>query len=132
MNLPKRLKRPKMGLRESSVIRCPGHLKWVRGHECCITGRLQRIPERGPWDPSSAHTCEGHIEAMHVRTGTDGGIGMKPSDCWAIPGCSKAHREQHQIGEHSFERLYGIDMKLIAEQLWRVSPHGNRYRRERG
>ena len=34
--IPKRRSHPRMNVRESSVIRCPGHLKWVRGLECCL------------------------------------------------------------------------------------------------
>lgn len=57
---------------------------------------------------------------------------MKPGDEWTIPGCSGAHRYQHQIGEPAFERAYGIDMKAIAEMLWGISPHGKKYRLQQG
>lgn len=63
------------------------------------------------------------IEAAHVRIGTDGGIGLKPGDQWTIPLCSMHHRKQHRIGESTFERIYNIDMKVIAYQLARKSPH---------
>lgn len=59
------------------------------------------------------------IEAAHVRNGTDGGMGKKPSDCYVIPLCAEHHREQHRIGERSFSKKYGISMKLLAEKLWR-------------
>ena len=109
MILPKRRRAPKMKLREPSQIRCTAHLAWVRGHECAIAGRL-------------LHVCKGRIEAAHVRSGTDGGVGIKPSDIWVIPLCSSAHRDQHNAGEAAFKKYWGIDMKTIAEGLARRSP----------
>lgn len=109
MILPKRRKPPKMGLREPSQIRCPAHLKWIRGHECAISGHV-------------LHVCNGRIEAAHVRRGTDGGVGIKPSDIWAIPLCSSAHRDQHNAGEATFEKYWKIDMKAMAEDMARRSP----------
>lgn len=111
MTFLKRRKPEPMNVREAPQIRCPSHLAWVRGFQCSVI------------DKRSAHECFGKIEAAHVRTGTDGGMGVKPSDCFVIPLCSAAHREQHQVGEAEFERIYGISMRRIADQLWRKSPH---------
>jgi len=107
--LPKRRKRPKMRVREPSQIRCVAHLKWVRGHECVMAALL-------------LHFCDGKVEAAHVRSGTDGGVGIKPSDIWVIPLCSRAHRYQHDIGEAAFEKEFNINMKDIAKGLARHSP----------
>lgn len=41
-------------------------------------------------------------EAAHIRSGTDGGTGLKPSDCWVVPLCAVHHYEQHQKGELTF------------------------------
>jgi hypothetical protein len=87
-------------------FRCPSHLKWVRQHACCVPG-CDRRP----------------IEAAHVRTGTGGGVGMKPGDDWVISLCSDHHREQHQIGERAFEARRGIDMKALAVEFFAKSPH---------
>lgn len=106
-SLPRRRKPQKMSCNSAPQIRSPGHLAWIRGHECSV----QQM------------TCEGKIEAAHVRGGTDGGLSVKPSDCWAIPLCSRHHRLQHQIGEPEFERAYKIRMKEIADALWYLSPH---------
>ena len=74
--------------------------------------------------------CDGMpIEAAHVRTGTDGGAGMKPSDRWAISLCSAHHREQHQVGETEFELRRGISMKALAEEFFAKSPHRRKYPR---
>lgn len=116
----KRRKPQKMGLREAPQIRSEKHKQWVRGHECAIAGR-------------NGHVCSGKIEAAHVRTGTDGGLNVKPGDNWTIPLCGEAHiRTQHRLGERLFEVTYGINMKAIAEQLWKASPHGKKYRMENG
>lgn len=110
--VPKRRKPQKMGVKEAPQIRCAGHLAWIRGHECAV---CRSLPSGYP------------IEAAHVRTGTDGGMGVKPSDCWTLPLCSHHHRDQHLIGEAEFETIFGIDMKKIAEQLWAKSPHRKKY-----
>lgn len=105
MTLPKRRKR---NSGRDGRIRCPAHLAWVRGFECCA---------KVYWS-----SCAGPIEAAHVRTGTDGGMGMKPSDNWAISLCRAHHRLQHSIGEANFEREYGIDMKALAQEFAARSP----------
>ncbi len=112
--LPRKKKRPKMNVRPPSVIRCAGHLKFVRGFACAIFGRL-------------GHECEGKTEAAHVRIGTDGGIGQKPSDKFVIPLCSGAHAEQHRIGEKSFEDKYRFSMLETAATFWKLSKHGREY-----
>lgn len=109
MNLPKRRKPEKLGVREEPQIRNASHLKWVRGHECAV---------------GTPMFCRDYpVEAAHVRTGTDGGMSVKPSDCWALPLCRYHHAVQHAQGERTFEQLYKIDMKKIAQGLWLKSPH---------
>ena len=100
--LPPRLKKA----RPSKRVRCPAHLAWVRGFACSVPG------------------CSGMpIEAAHVRTGTDGGIGMKPGDQWVISLCMEHHATQHNAGESQFEKVYGIDMKALAQEFAQASPH---------
>ena len=85
--------------------RSPAHRAWVRGHAC-----------------SACHS-ETAIESAHVRTGTDGSMGSKPSDRWTISLCKDCHQRQHAMGETTFEIAYGIDMKKLAEAFYRASPH---------
>lgn len=106
--LLKRRKHKVQSLRDSGMIRSAGHLAFVRGFVCAASVK----------DPEG---CGGKIEAAHTRTGTDGGTSLKPSDCWALPLCSKHHAEQHRIGERSFETKYGFKMKDVAERLWKAS-----------
>lgn len=87
--------------RRDTRLRCPAHLAFVRSHACCVPG-CDVLP----------------IEAAHVRTGTDGYLNGKPSDCWAISLCVEHHRSQHMLGESSFERTFGIDMKALAQAFW--------------
>lgn len=116
--IPRRRKAPKSNIRPEPQIRCPGHLAWVRGHECTVPGIV-------------GMSCSERIEAAHVRTGTDGGMGVKPGDNWVIPLCSAHHAQQHHFGEAVFEKAYRINMKSIAEQLWLKSPAGRKYREAR-
>jgi hypothetical protein len=56
-----------------------------------------------------------------VRTGTDGGVGMKPADRYAVPLCSACHAEQHRVGELHFWAALRIDPLNVALRLWTVS-----------
>lgn len=67
-----------------SERRDPKHLKFIRSLPCCITG------------------LRGMVEAAHIRSGTDGGMGLKPSDCWTVPLTHAQHYKQHQVGERRF------------------------------
>ena len=109
MILPKRRRHAKMNVRERPQVRCQGHLKWIRGHDCSIKGL-------------NGHSCRGKVEAAHVRRGTDGGMGVKPSDIWTIPLCSMSHKWSHDNGEAALERLFRVNLKEIAEGLARLSP----------
>ena len=85
--------------------RSPAHRKWVRGHACSACGSTTAI------------------ECAHVRAGTDGGVGLKPSDRWTISLCKGCHAEQHQMGERPFELCHGISMKALADEFFAKSPH---------
>lgn len=85
---------------------CPAHRAWVRRHYCSVPG-CRRLP----------------VECAHVRRSTDGGTALKPSDSWTISLCVFHHHEQHQIGEQAFENRYAIDMRALAEEFARRSPH---------
>ena len=85
--------------------RSPAHRAWVRGFACSACGSTTAI------------------ECAHVRNGTDGGTGLKPRDIWCISLCRYCHSEQHQIGEPEFERRHSINMKALAEEFTRKSPH---------
>lgn len=103
LRFPQRLRaEPK---KRPSSRTCAAHRNWVRKHRCSVPGCM-----RGP------------IECAHVRTGTDGGTGMKPSDRWCISLCQIHHREQHVLGEQSFEAQYDLDLTRLAEEFASRSP----------
>lgn len=104
LQFPSRLERE--GSRAPNARECPAHRAWVRRHHCCVPGCLGRP-----------------IECAHVRRDTDGGIGLKPSDRWSISLCRDHHIEQHQVGEHTFEQRYGIDLRELAMLFAERSPH---------
>ena len=103
MTLPARIDRKSH--REDVGKRSPGHRAWVRRHACSACGSTTAI------------------ECAHVRTGTGGGTGMKPSDRWCLSLCSDCHKYQHCIGEKAFQRVMSIDLKALAEEFARKSPH---------
>jgi Putative HNHc nuclease len=97
-------------VRKSTVRSCAGHRAWVRRHACSVRG-CRLTP----------------IESAHVRTGTDGATGMKPSDQWVISLCANHHREQHQIGEIAFEQRYSLDLVTLAQEFARRSPYRGKF-----
>lgn len=101
--LPQRIKRDSD--RKNAGKRSPAHRAWVRLHACSACGSFVAI------------------ECAHVRNGTGGGTSMKPSDRWCISLCKDCHAEQHVLGEQSFEKMRGINMKALAEEFFRRSPH---------
>lgn len=103
MTLPPRIRADKA---PKVKRRCPSHTKWVGEHACCVPGCIGRP-----------------IEVAHVRTGTNGGMGLKPTDDWTISLCQAHHAEQHRVHETPFEREHGIDMKALAKAFARQSPH---------
>ena len=79
------------------------HLAFVRQLPCVACGKAA---------PS---------EAAHVRLGTDGGAGIKPSDRYAVSLCSSCHELQHRFGELRFWSVLRIDPLSVALRLWTVS-----------
>jgi len=63
----------------------------------------------------------GPVDLMHVRSGADGGMGLKPSSRFTLPGCHACHMEQHQRGELTFWGELGIDAMDYCARLWAVS-----------
>ena len=90
--------KPKPNLRRRAQ-----HLAFVRQLSCVTCGKAA---------PS---------EAAHLRTGTDGGVGSKPGDRYAVPLCTACHAEQHRVGELTFWSELCIDPLNVAFRLWTVS-----------
>lgn len=108
MIVPKKRERRRSGIARAPQREWPRHRAWIRRHDCSV--------------PNCAGAKEWPAECAHVRTGTDGGTAIKPSDWWTLPLCAAHHVQQHAMGERAFEREYRIDMKRIALSLARQSP----------
>ena len=78
------------------------HRNFVRSHACVVCN------------------AEAPIEVAHVRLGTDGGMGKKPSDFWCVSMCRDCHTRQHSEGERTFWQ--GKDPLAICEAFIRSSP----------
>ncbi len=78
------------------------YLNWLRSQPCLVSG------EKGE--------C-----AHHVRLGTNGGKGLKPSDYFCIPLLMEYHtagkNALHMIGEQTFFRRYNIDINKVFISL---------------
>jgi hypothetical protein len=79
------------------------HLAFVRQLPCVACGKAA---------PS---------DAAHVRRGTDGGVGRKPGDRYAVPLCTACHAKQHRVGELTFWSALRIDPLNVALRSWTVS-----------
>lgn len=122
---PQRRKRQRFGTRENEgPLKCAGHLQWVRGHECCLTGKWRIVRDNSGAPFTQDHVCEGRMEAHHSTTRGAGG-----GDDVAVPLCTKAHMEGHKIGWTTFEKRWGVDLAKISAELWKASPHRIKWER---
>jgi hypothetical protein len=81
------------------------HLAFVRSQGCVVYTRTNSIQ------------CFGPIEAHHVRTAANSGIGMKPPGSAAVGLCTRHHRALHSAGRRTFETTYGVDLTGEARRL---------------
>ena len=56
-----------------------------------------------------------------MRSGSDGGAGMKPAARYIVSLCSDCHSLQHQFGELTFWSTVRIDPLNAAFRLWTIS-----------
>lgn len=84
--------------RYASYVADRGYQAWVRAHPCVIgTG------------------CEGRIEAAHVTSRGAGG----QDENNLTPMCHRHHAMQHTMGLVSFGERFEVNLRAIAETLWR-------------
>jgi len=98
--IPRTMTRSK---RKPDLRRRGQHLTFVRQLPCVACGKA------APSEPA------------HVRTGADGGVGMKPGDRYAVPLCTTCHAKQHRVGELTFWSALRFDPLNVALRLWTVS-----------
>lgn len=46
--------------------------------------------------------CGATAIPAHIRTGNEGGMGLKPDDCLCHPLCDRHHKIQHSMSEEKF------------------------------
>lgn len=80
------------------------HLRYVRAQGCVIRVK-------------AADRCYGPIEAHHVRTAANSGMGMKPPPAATVGLCALHHRALHNSGRRTFETTYGVDLAAEARRL---------------
>lgn len=92
----------------------PGaHLKWIRSMNCCVKG------------------CTGRpIHAHHVRIRSGSGTGLKPGAEWTVPLCQSHHAALHLVGAQTFNERHGVNLRALAYDLAKRSPHLTERRQE--
>lgn len=108
-------KQPKKA-RRVDVVRCPGHLSYVRNTFKCIVPGCENMP----------------VQAMHIVSPGNGRMGSKTGDDRVLPGCAFHHTDgsqsYHRIGRDKFAALHGLDLERLIEQINRDSGPLKRYR----
>jgi hypothetical protein len=64
----------------------------------------------------------------HVRRGSGAGVGQKPDDWNTISLCRDCHAEQHRVGEQTFEKRFGVNMRTLADEFAAKSPRAMQIR----
>lgn len=86
-----------------SLAKSSRYLDWIRSQPCVVTGIVG----------------EG-VQAAHVRSGNDCGMGIKPSDYVTVPLNWYQHQEQHAYhgGERAWWRdVHDLDPDVVCSQL---------------
>jgi DNA recombination protein Rad52 len=84
-------------------VRDKAHLRRVAQEPCLVCGR----------QPAQAH----HLKFLEPR-----GLGLKPSDAYAVPLCRLHHRALHDTGnEEAWWRQHRIDPAPEALRLWQAA-----------
>lgn len=82
------------------------YLAYVRTLPCCVCGNDVAVEAHHPRNVS--------LDPRHRYVG----LSEKASDRWAVPLCSRHHRELHAFGsEREFWASYGVDPHAIALRI---------------
>ena len=100
-----------MGVKQSSFIRSASHKAFIRRQQCVCAAFNH------PFYP-----CDGRIQCAHFRSGSTGGMGLKPCDSKTFALCYSHHVLQHTVGEREFQLLFGLDLRVICRDFARRSP----------
>jgi len=84
---------------KTKSFRSEKYKKYVRSLPCIVCG----------------YPCS---EPHHVRSASNAGTGVKPSDLWAVPLCQLHHAEFHHYGKETFYSRHGLDIyKVLFETI---------------
>ena len=104
-------RRSPMNPKPSDRVDSRGHCQWIRGRDkCCVAD--------GDFGPG-AIVCSGSMQAHHIRTAANSGTALKPGDDQVVAICSSHHRQAHDIGQETFQRMYKVDLMKLAAEYWR-------------
>ena len=91
-------------------LRSPAHLAFVRKHSCIC------------WNTTAAITCDGKIEACHVRDVAPlGHGGAKPDDIYVVSMC-RHHHMLSEKREGAWGKAMGLDVLALALEFASKSP----------
>ena len=107
-----RARSPKTGGHRFPRRRDPKYTAWIRTLDCVLNG------EPGDWHDGTK-PCAGRIECAHVQTRGAGGYDR--ANC--VPLCTRHHRQQHDFGIKTFERMYCTSLTMHAILLTMAYDH---------
>ena len=74
-------------MQKTKPWRSTKYLLWVKSLPCAVCGNLQ-------------------VEAHHLKgCGGFSGVGLRASDCLAVPLCRKCHNESHRAGSAEWQLI---------------------------
>jgi hypothetical protein len=82
-------------------LRSPEYLKFLRSLPCSV-------PD-----------CRRHFVRSEASHTGNRGLGQRASDWDAIPLCPRHHRQYHDVGRRSFEKMHGMSIRETLERLHR-------------
>ncbi len=68
--------------------------------------------------PCLVSRVHGRTQCAHIRSGTGGGMGIKPSDEFCVPLSVEEHAKQHRIGESKYWGEHLPNAIAIAKALY--------------
>ena len=81
---------------------------------------LRWLPREGQGRCEACGEITGSTVAAHVRFGTDGGTGMKPSDFYTVALCHDCHADQEaNPGPEWWYR--NVFLKILGRRYWKWS-----------
>ena len=95
---------------------------FIRRRPCILRGkpvpdaelvRLKAFVPPASWGRYE-HICDGPVQVCHVKSRGAGGDDHGN----VVAMCAQAHEEQHRLGIRSFQRKWGIDLKVLAATYW--------------